>query len=199
MSRNLYAVILGGPDAYSTDSWHARAADGSARLQRCDEAGRDSPTNANRGSHAHVIYITVEQAPITSVGATSPGAQTALDQLHRFHGRCAMGQDELVEATAQTEVNLFNYYQEVATVASDVKVLGYAAVGKMGARSDAWLPYADWAHDVLHAANLQTEWSEQVQLLRSVAGRLAAVVRMPFCQPGVVAASAALPNIPQCL
>ena len=79
---------------------------------------------------------------------------------------------------------------------NDVKVLGYAAVGKKGCRDNRWRPEADWAHEVLHAANLQTEWSEQEVAIRRTAARLAAVVRMPFSLPGVAAASAALPNIP---
>jgi len=129
--------------------------------------------------------------------ATSPGAQAALDQLHHFHRRCAMGQEELIEATQLTEVNLFNYYQDVNSVEGDMKVMGYACVTKKGCRAPKWSGEAEWAHEVLHAANLQTEWSEQNVAIRRVVGRMAAVVRMPFSAPGVAAAAAALPNIPQ--
>ena len=195
ISRNLFAVILGGPDAYTTDSWHARMADGGARLQRCDESGAGNVTPASRGSHAHVIYITVQHAHISSGSAASPGSQAALDQLHRFHHRCAIGQEELVEETQQTEVNLFNYYQNVVAVVNDMKVFGYACQGKHGCRHNDWSA-AEWAYEVLHDANMQTEWSEDEQTA-IVAARLAAVVRMPFSAPGVAAASTALPNIPQ--
>ena len=196
--RNLYAVLLGGPDAYTTKSWYATVANGGARLQRCNEAGAAAATPANRGSHVHLVYITVEQSAITAADATTPAAQTALDQLHRFHRRCAMGDDELVEATNGTEINLFNYWQECGNSAtSDVKVFGYACVGKNNCRHKTWRGPANWARSVLHTANLQTEWSELIDTLRSVVGRTAAVVRMPFCVPGNAAAMAALPHIPQ--
>jgi len=197
VSRNLYAVILGGPDQYTTNSWHARPVDGGARLQRCDESGSNNPTNATRGSHTHVVYITVEHTAITPGSAFTPGAQTALAQLHRFHRRCAFGQEELVEATHQTDVNLFNYFQNVDNTGSDMKVMGYSCVNGRGCRHANWNEQstAEWAYEILHSANLQTEWSEDPRT-QIVAARTAAVVRMPFSGPGVAAALAALPNIP---
>ena len=104
--RNLYVVLLGGPDAYTTNSWYATAANGGARLQRCNEASTDAATPANRGSHVHLVYITIEQSAISPTAATTPQAQRALNQFHRFHRRCGIGDDELVEATRSTEVNL---------------------------------------------------------------------------------------------
>ena len=92
-------------------------------------------------------------------------------------------------------MNLFNYNQNVASVVGDMKVFGYACQGKHGCRHADWSA-AEWAYDVLHDANMQTEWSED-NATAIVAARLAAVVRMPFSAPGVAAASAALPNIPQ--
>ena len=81
-------------------------------------------------------------------------------------------------------------------VVSDIKVLGYACVGKGGCRHSPWRPNANWARRVLHAANLQTEWSEHPdQPIRGTAGRMAFVARMPFCAPGVTAAYNALPNL----
>lgn len=135
---------------------------------------------------------------VSPAESTTPPAQMALDQIHRFHVRCAIGDDELVEATRGTEVNLFNYWQECgASAASDIKVFGYACVGKHGCRDETWRPEANWARAVLHAANLRSEWSELGDMQRSVTGRTAAVVRMPFCAPGNAAAVVALPGIPQ--
>ena len=199
VSPHLYAAIVGGPGAYTTDSWHATPANGHARLQRCDESNTVNISEVNRGSHLHVVYITVALSPMTPGPSSTPEAQIGIDHLHRFHRRCAIGQEELIESTAGTKVNLFNYFQEVANghgVVSDIKVLGYACVGKHGHRHSNWRPESNWARRVLHAANLQTEWSEHPdQPIRATAGRMAFVARMPFCAPGVTAAYNALPNL----
>ena len=198
VSPNLYAVIVGGPDAYTTESWHATPANGHARLQRCDQSNNVNISEVNRGSHWHVVYITVELSPMTPAASATPEAQMGIDSLHRFHRRCAIGQEELIESTAGSEVNLFNYFQNVVIgVTGDIKVLGYSCVGKHGCRHSDWRPPANWARRVLHAANLQTEWSEHPdQPIRGTAGRMAFVARMPFCGPGVAAAYATLPNLP---
>ena len=107
-----------------------------------------------------------------------------------------MGQDLLIQPGATKYFN-FNYYQKVTGISEVVKVVGYGCVGKQGMRSDHWRPSANWARRVLHACNLQTEWSELPDVLRSTVGRLAGVARMPFCAPGIMNAQAALAALPR--
>ena len=98
---------------------------------------------------------------------------------------------------AASKYSSHNYYQLCAGMLDDIRVIGYACIGKEGIRNKSWRPQANWARSVLHACGLQTEWSELPVVSRSTVGRLAGVARMPFCGPGNVAASTALANLPQ--
>jgi len=188
---NLYAVLLGGPDAYTGGSWHDYAAPQRKRQRENEKPpGIPQRTPANTGSHAHVLYVTLRLAPVTDATLTSPESQAAVEALHRFHLRCGFGDDELVEANTN-ELNVFNYWQECdMSPASLIKVFAYGSRSQDGCRcKDGWLGASDWAKDVLHAAGIQTEWSEHPPPVkgsrngpfqRATTGRLVAVARMPF-------------------
>eukprot|EP00966_Prymnesium_polylepis_P091841 2126064-Prymnesium_polylepis.1 len=205
---SLYAVLLSGPDAYSTESWSETLADAAANghavpatLQRCNDtligephAGQPKTPNTV-GSHAHLLYVTLRLSPVTPGTTTSPAAQLHTDGIHRFHRRCGFGQAELVEENTQ-EPNVFNYWQKTdPSPPSLLKVFAYGSIGKKGCRDVHWEPEAVWARQVLHSANLQTEWSElpdsvihkadgtldyRAHPARRAAARLAAVARMPY-------------------
>jgi hypothetical protein len=72
--HNLYAIFLPGPDAFTTKSWHATVANGSARLVRGAENGAAAATPATRGSHVHAVAVTVEQCEVDPALATTPPA-----------------------------------------------------------------------------------------------------------------------------
>ena len=124
--------------------------------------------------------------------------QVGLDQVHRFLRRCAFGQDLLItpDPTNRLSYN-YNYWQGMLSQDDDLRVVGYACVGKKGLRSTAWRPEANWARAVLHSSNLQTEWSELPDNARREAGRLAGVARMPFGAAGIANAITALAALPR--
>jgi len=149
--HNLYAIFLPGPDAFTTKSWHATVANGSARLVRGAENGAAAATPATRGSHVHAVAVTVEQCEVDPALATTPPAQVALDQLHRFALRYAFGQELLIQP-GSTKYFDFNYWQNVLSVTSTMKVIGYAAVGKDGIRAPGWLipDWVNWVGSLVH-------------------------------------------------
>ena len=156
---------------------------------------------------AHASYVTVNMAA-PGAGSATRGGQEALYALHHFHKRCGFGDDELVHANAEGSFQNFNFFQDVGDVVGDVLTMGYDCFGENGPKSFGNGPHADWAREVLRAANLETEWSEREEQayyisngarfpIRKVVGRTAAVVRFPFCVPGFPAAVTAVQNLPR--
>ena len=88
-------------------------------------------------------------------------------------------------------------WQGVVNQDDDLRVVGYACIGKNGIRNRSWQPEANWARSVLHSPNLQTEWSELPDNARRDAGRLAGVARMPFGAAGIANAITALAALPR--
>ena len=175
--KNMYSIFLPGPDGFVQKSWHDQ--DHDHRLVRGAENGARVATPATRGSHVHAVCVSVEQCDVDPTSATTVAAQVALDQLHRFARSCGMGQELVYPNNGDPGFNL-NYWMSVSSLSSVVKTIGYATVGKNGLRSPHWRPAANWARAVLAASNLETQWSEKPNAIRSAVGRLAGVARMPF-------------------
>jgi hypothetical protein len=207
--ENIYAALLGGPDRFSRASW------GETVTNTIRMHGDDRPESVaapgHSGSHLHALYVLVEMAPFGDTSTTSANAQRQLARLHEFHCRCGFGDAELEDIHTFNSFQNFNFWSEVEDVQGDMHAGGYAVFGKKGTCEGN--ETTNWARTVLHRSNLESEWSEHdvpavynmygtgppgprgASNMRYWPGRTTAIVRFPYCPPGVANAYAHLPNM----